>query len=463
MLEWVALKMGELALRLKASLITLRGIRDFIDDYPIDEILLKAIKGEEGVYPFGELASYGAAMLGAPINRRGYPRFLTIDDLILVPPAFTPRRLEKMAELLREPVFTDVNLEDDVGGLKSSMPLVVASMGSTDIASRYSIAIAKAAAKEGIPFGIGENVHTVRGYDRRLTRGHPSFKERVMAYLTNMDKYGGVFIQQNVEDAYDEHWNKVYSDKDLEPYIDEGRVAFEIKIGQGAKPGLGGVIKMRREDAVKVREKYHFLEDPLKTDRKTVERYSAPGTYTADILRGMIRLMRTSYPRVKIWVKVGPFRDVLDVIKVAYEEGANAVIIDGKEGGTGMAPSIAMKELGYPTIVGLIKIREARLMGIDDRMSLMIAGRLFNGAHIAKSRALGASAVYAGRPFVAAAMVKGEAGVRNLIRATRVETQMIVSALGKYNIRDVSQEDVASLNKDLATALGIPYVYSREF
>jgi len=76
MFEWLALKMGELALRLKASLVTLRGIRDFIDDYPIDEILLKAIKGEEGVYPFGELASYGAAMLGAPINRRGYPRFL---------------------------------------------------------------------------------------------------------------------------------------------------------------------------------------------------------------------------------------------------------------------------------------------------------------------------------------------------------------------------------------------------
>ena len=93
----------------------------------------------------------------------------------------------------------------------------------------------------------------------------------------------------------------------------------------------------------------------------------------------------------------------------------------------------------------------------------MIAGRLFNGAHIAKSRALGASAVYAGRPFVVAAMVKGEAGVRNFIRATRVETQMIVSALGKYDIRDVSHEDVASLNKDLATALGIPYVYSREF
>jgi glutamate synthase (NADPH) GltB2 subunit (EC 1.4.1.13) len=51
MLEWVALKMGELALRLKASLVTLRGIRDFIDDYPIDEILLKPPQGRGGCFP----------------------------------------------------------------------------------------------------------------------------------------------------------------------------------------------------------------------------------------------------------------------------------------------------------------------------------------------------------------------------------------------------------------------------
>ncbi|ABL78537.1 glutamate synthase-related protein [Thermofilum pendens] len=462
MLEWFALKLGELVLKVKGSLVTLRGISEFMEDYPLDEILLKAIKGSEGVYPFGELATYGAALLGATVHRKGYPRFLTMDDLVLTPPAFTPKRLEKMAELLREPVFTDVNLETSIGGLKSSMPLVVGTMGSTDIASRYSLVIARAAAKEGIPYGIGENVHTIRGYDRRLTRGHPSFKERVMAYLTNIDKYGGVIIQQNVEDAYDEHWNKVYSDKDLEPYLDEGRVAFEIKVGQGAKPGLGGVIKMRKEEAVKVKEKYHFLEDPAEARTAWVERYSAPGTYTADILRGMIRLMKTSYPRAKVWIKVGPFRDVLEVVKVSYEEGADAVIIDGKEGGTGMAPSVAMKELGYPTVVGLAKIRKARLMGVDDRMSLLLAGRLFNGAHIVKARALGATAIYVGRPFIVAAMVKDEAGVRNFIEATRVETQMIVSALGKYSIGDVSPEDVASLNRDLASALGVPYVYSGE-
>ncbi|WP_229657693.1 glutamate synthase-related protein [Thermocladium modestius] len=456
----MAIKAAELVVKIKARLAAFRGLREFMDDYPFDEISMKALRGREGAYPFGEVGTYGAAVLGASVSRRSYPRFLSLDDLVLYPPAFTPRRLEKMAELLREPVFTDVNLETELGGFKSAAPFVVASMGSTDIASRYSIQIAKAAAAEGVPMGIGENVATVRGYGARRSKLHPSFKERVMAYLGNLDGRGGVFIQQNVEDSYDEHWNKVYSDKDLEPFIEEGRVGFEVKVGQGAKPGLGGVIRMRKEDAIKVRDKYHFLEDPLTAKGKYVERYSVPGTFTPDILRGTIRMMRNNYPRAKIWIKTGPYRDVAEIIRIASEEGADAVVIDGKEGGTGMAPSTAMKELGYPTVVGLKKIMDARLGGAG--LGLLVAGRLFNGAHVVKSIALGASGIYVGRPLILAAMIRGEKGVRNYIEAVKVETQMLVSALGKYDVREVSREDVASLNQDLARMFGIPYVYSRE-
>jgi glutamate synthase domain-containing protein 2 len=447
-------------IRLRAYWAAIRGLRDFISDYPFDEIALKALKGRDAVYPFGEVTSYGSAVLGSGIYEgRGYPRFRTLDDsLILLPPAFTPRRLEKMAELLREPTFMDVNLEGELGGFKVSMPIVVGSMGSTSIASRFSLDIARAAAKAGIVFGIGENVATVRGYSRRYTRGHPSFKERVMAYLTNVDKYGGVIIQQNVEDAYDELWNKVYSDRDLEPYIEEGLVGFEIKMGQGAKPGLGGVIKIPKEEAIRLKAKYHFEVDPEKVKDKFITRYSVPGTYTEDILRGMIRFMRTAYPRARIWIKLGPYRDVDRVISIAHEEGAHAVVIDGKEGGTGMAPSVALKHLGYPTIVGLKKIRDARKLGIKD-LSLLIAGRLYNGSHVVKAVALGASGVYMARPFLIAAMVKGEKGVANYIEAVKEETQMLVSALGKYDIKELSDEDIAALDKDVAKMLGIQYVY----
>jgi hypothetical protein len=234
------------------------------------------------------IASYGSAVLGSGIYDKGCPRFKTLDSVVLMPPAFTPKRLEKVAELLREPSFMDVKTDADLGGFRSSLPVVVGSMGSTHIASKAALEIARAAAKFGVVYGIGENVATVRGYSERLTKGHPSFKERLLAYLTNVDKAGGVIIQQSVEDAYDELWNKVYSDKDVEPYLEEGKIGFEIKIGQGAKPGLGGVIKIPRSQAERLRAKYKFDEAELR--KKYITRYSVPGTFTAEILAGTIRL-----------------------------------------------------------------------------------------------------------------------------------------------------------------------------
>ncbi|WP_069807854.1 glutamate synthase-related protein [Vulcanisaeta thermophila] len=461
----MSLALTRIFIRLRAYWAMIRGLREFINDYPFDEIALKALKGRDAVYPFGEMASYGTAVLGSNVyESKGIPRFKTLDDtVILTPPAFTPRRLEKMTELLRETTFMDVNLETTLGGFKVSMPVVVGSMGSTSIASKFSLDIARAAAKAGIVMGIGENVATVRGYSRRYSRGHPSFKERLMAYLTNVGKYGGVIIQQNVEDAYDELWNKVYSDKDVEPYIEEGLVGFEIKMGQGAKPGLGGVIKIPREEAIRLKAKYHFEVDPERVKDKYITRYSVPGTFTEDILRGMIRFMKTAYPRARIWIKLGPYRDVDRVISIAHEEGADAVVIDGKEGGTGMAPSMALKHLGYPTLVALKKIHDARKLGIND-LSLLIAGRLYNGSHIVKSIALGTSGVYMARPFLIAAMVNGERGVLNYIEAIKEETQMLVSALGKYDIKELNwKEDVAALDRDVAEMFSIPYVYSSNY
>ncbi len=434
----------------------LSGAKEFLKDYPVAEIARRALKGREAIYPFGTLMQYGTAILGSTVSLPRYPRFPSLDThIVLLPPAFTPKRLEKMVDLLREPTFEDVVLDTEIGGFKVSMPVVAGTMGSTDIASRTAIAIAKACAKMGIVFGIGENVATVRGYSKRLTRGHPCFKERLLAYLTNVDKYGGIIIQQSVEDAYDELWNRVYSDKDVEQYLDEGLIGFEIKIGQGAKPGLGGIIKIPREQVERLKQKYHI---DLKGDEKYVTRYSVPGTYTEDILRGMIRNMRTNYPRVKIWIKLGPFKDALKVIKIAQEEGAHAVVIDGKEGGTAMAPCVAMQHLGYPTLAAIAYVRRARQLGFD-KISLLVAGRLYDGSHVVKCIALGCSGIYIGRPLVIAALVKGEKGVMNYLETVKVETQMLVSALGKYDIHEISDEDVASLDINIARALGIRWIF----
>ena len=367
--------LARLVVLIKGLSLTLRGYRNFLENYPVDVIMFRALKGKDAVYPFGLLASYGAVVLGAGIYERGRPRLKTLDAVDLVPPAFTPGWLKKAAELPREPSFMDVKTDVEVGGFPSSLPVVVGSMGSTHIASKTALAVARGAARAGLVYGIGENVSTVRGYSERLTRGHPTFKERLLTHLTNIDKKGGVLIQQSVEDAYDELWNKVYSDKDVEPHLEEGRIGFEIKIGQGAKPGLGGVVKIPKKQVERLRAKYKFDEGEL--GKKYVTRYSVPGTFTAEILRGAIRFMKTAYPRAKIWIKLGPFRDALDVIRIAAEEGDDAVAIDGKEGRTGTAPTAAMKDLGHPTLATLKFIRRARAEGY--KISLLIGGRLTTG------------------------------------------------------------------------------------
>ena len=433
--------------------------RTFLDAYPVDEILQKAKHGREALYPFSELDEYGRALLGADISAKQATRFHTLDQLVLLPPIFTPRRLAKLEELGREPYFSDVDLETTIGGFRSRLPITMASMGSTEVAHRASPELGRGAAEAGVPMGLGENIATVWGYARRAKSSMPSFKQRLFAYLDHLeDGFGGVVIQQSVEDASDELWNKVYTDPDIEPYVRRGLVAFEIKLGQGAKPGLGGETKVTREAARELRGKYYFPDDPTKVERDLYERHSAPGTYTEDVLRGALRGLRNNFPRARLWVKTGPFRDLLPLFRVASQEGMDAVLVDGKEGGTGMSPVIALKDLGLPTVACLRRIQDARLEGLGT--PFVLSGRLYDGGHVVKSLALGVTACAFGRAFVLAVSVDGARGVQNFLEATAVEIRMLVSALGKYSLGALGREDVGALDRDLADALAVPYVYA---
>ncbi|HLE55219.1 MAG TPA: alpha-hydroxy-acid oxidizing protein [Thermoplasmata archaeon] len=432
--------------------------RTFLESYPVDEILLKAKHGRAALYPFSDLDEYGRALLGADIGVKQTTRFHTLDQLVLLPPIFTPKRLEKLSELGREPFFSDVDLETNVGGFRSRLPLTMASMGSTEVAHRASPELGKGAAEAEIPMGLGENIATVWGYARREKSSMPSFKQRLFAYLDQLEgKHGGVVIQQSVEDAFDELWNKVYTDPDVEPFVRKGLVAFEVKLGQGAKPGLGGETKVPREVAKSLKGKYYFPDDPERVNQDLYERHSAPGTYTQDILQAQLRSLRNNFPRVRIWIKTGPFRDLLPLLRVAGQEKVDAILIDGKEGGTGMSPVIALKDLGLPTLACLKRIDDARVEGLQ--VPSVLSGRLYDGGHVVKALALGASACSFGRPFILAVSVGGAKGVLNFLEATETEMRMLVSALGKYRASDVAREDVGSLDRHLADGLNIPYVY----
>src|SRR4029079_12948614 len=90
--------------------------------------------------------------------------------------------------------------------------------------------------------------------------------------------------------------------------LESGRLAFEVKVGQGAKPGLGGMTLVDRAKAAQLADA--FAMDPIYGDEDRVLRCSSPGTFTDEILRHQVRLMRNNYPRARVWVKLHPGRDV---------------------------------------------------------------------------------------------------------------------------------------------------------
>jgi glutamate synthase domain-containing protein 2 len=248
------------------------------------------------------------------------------------------------------------------------------------------------------------------------------------------DGLGGVVVQQSTEDADAEVWNLAYSDPAATELLDTGRLAFELKVGQGAKPGLGGMTVVSRAAAAAVAEQY-AVDAVFGPDAPQVLRCSSPGTFTDEILRQQIRLMRNNFPRARVWVKLPPGRDIGAAAAVAWAAGADAVTVDGAEGGTGWAP------LGFLDHVGLPLAECLRRIGTP-RGCLLASGRMWAGPRAAKTLALGATAVGLGRAALIAADTDAEHGLTRLLECLALEMRLLISALGKYTPAALDNEDI---------------------
>ena len=164
-------------------------------------------------------------------------------------------------------------------------------------------------------------------------------------------------------------------------------------------------------------------------------RCSSPGTFTGEILSQQIRLMRNNYPRARIWVKLPPARDVAAAAGAAWSAGADAVTVDGAEGGTGWAPSAFLQHVGLPLAECLRRIGE-------HSSCLLASGRIWDGVRAAKCLALGADAVGLGRAALLAVDTDAEYGLANLVECLALELRMLVSALGKYAVGELAAEDL---------------------
>jgi methylamine---glutamate N-methyltransferase subunit C len=402
------------------------------DGFPEAEIRQRARAGTAAVFP--PVTSYGHEVFGAVQS----PPVDPIDQARLVPPVFVPRRLEKLIELGREPVFADVDLRTEIGGFTSALPVYLSAFGSTELGStQLGIAAARQAGALGLPMVVGENVVPVKGYGRG-DAGQSALLTRVRAYLDAAGESGngGVVVQQSTEDADAEVWNLVYSDPNVEPLLATGRLGFELKLGQGAKPGLGGMTVLDADAATRMSTQYE-MTDVFGPGTGHRLRSASPGTFTEEILRQQIRLMRNNFPRARVWVKLPPGRDVGAAVNVAWAAGADAVTVDGAEGGTGWAPRSFLDHVGLPLGECLRRIG-------NPAGCLLVSGRMWAGERAVRCFALGARAVGLGRAALLAVDEDPQQGLVRLVEALALEARLLISALGKYTVRDVDSEDVWS-------------------
>jgi methylamine---glutamate N-methyltransferase subunit C len=397
--------------------------------FPEPQVRARARNGAAEAFP--PVTAYGAELFGAgaPAGRD------ELDRARIVPPVFMPRRLEKLIELGREPLHDDVDLNVLVGGFRSALPLFLSAFGSTKAGSGdLAIAAGRQAGRLGIPMVIGENTVPVHGYRRDDGALSPTLA-RIRAYLDEADEdHGGVVVQQSTEDADSEVWNLVYTDPSVQDLLDSGRLAFELKTGQGAKPGLGGMTVTDAEEARRLAGRF-AVRDVFAPDSHKSLRCATPGTFTEEIVRQQVRFMRSNFPRARVWVKFHPGRDIALATATAWRAGADAVTVDGAEGGTGWAPRAFLDHVGLPLAECLRRI--GRPAGC-----LLVTGRMWEGSRVVRGLALGASAAGLGRAALIAVDEDPHAGLVRLVESLALEIRMLISALGKYSPGALAPDDL---------------------
>ncbi len=167
--------------------------------------------------------------------------------------------------------------------------------------------------------------------------------------------------------------------------------AVEIVVGQGAKPGGGGMLLGQ-----KVSGRVAAMRTlPAGIDQRSASRH--PDWVGPDDLRIKIEELREATDwQVPVYVKVGATRVEYDV-KLAVASGADVVVVDGMQGGTAATQDVFIEHTGIPTLPAVRLAAQALAdLGVADEVQLIVSGGIRSGADVAKALALGADAVSIG-------------------------------------------------------------------
>ena len=274
--------------------------------------------------------------------------------------------------------------------------------------------------------------------------------------------------------------------------------AIEIVIGQGAKPGGGGMLLGQKisERVAKMRTL------PEGIDQRSASRH--PDWTGPDDLEIKIEEIREITDWEKpIYVKVGASRPYYDTA-LAVKSGADVVVIDGMQGGTAATQEVFIENVGIPTLAAIRPAVQAlQELGMHRKVQLIISGGIRNGADVAKALALGADAVAIGTaalialgdnnpqleaeyqalgttagayddwhegrdpagittqdPELAKRLdpVLGGRRLANFLSVLTLETQTIARACGKSHVHNLEPEDLVALTVEAAAIARVPLV-----
>ena len=167
--------------------------------------------------------------------------------------------------------------------------------------------------------------------------------------------------------------------------------AIEVVVGQGAKPGGGGMLL-----GMKISDRVAEMRNlPKGIDQRSACRH--PDWTGPDDLEIKINELREITDWEKpIFIKIGGARPYYDTA-LSVKAGADVIVIDGMQGGTAATQEVFIEHVGQPTLACIRPaVRALQELGMHRKVQLIVSGGIRNGADVAKALALGADAVSIG-------------------------------------------------------------------
>ena len=272
--------------------------------------------------------------------------------------------------------------------------------------------------------------------------------------------------------------------------------AIEIVVGQGAKPGGGGMLLGQ-----KITERVAAMRTlPAGIDQRSASRHP-DWTGPDDLEIKILELREITDWEKPIYLKIGASRPYYDTA-LAVKAGADVVVLDGMQGGTAATQTVFIENVGLPILAAIRPAVQAlQDLGMHRTVQLIVSGGIRNGADVAKALALGADAVSIGTaalaalgdndpafeaeyaalgthagaydawhegldpagittqiPELAARLdpVLGGRRLANYLAVLTLEAQTIARACGKSHVHNLEPEDLVALTVEAAAMARVP-------